>query len=58
MSMIFQMKQKEFMISMSSKKLKQLEKEYAYAIQHADLTERAIELKADIDYLKKKKRLK
>lgn len=48
----------ESMISMSSKKLKQLEKEYAYAIQHADLTERAIELKADIDYLKKKKRLK
>ena len=48
----------ESMISMSSKKLKQLEKEYAYAIQHADLTERAIELKADIDYIKRKQKSK
>lgn len=48
------MRLKEFMITMSSKKLKQLEKEYAYAIQHPDMAERAIELKADIDYLKRK----
>ena len=52
--MIFQIQPKEFMKTMSNKqKLKKLEKEYAYVIQHPELTERAIELKADIDYLKK-----
>ena len=58
MSMIFQMKQKEFMITMSNKKLKKLEKEYAHVIQHPDMTERAIELKADIDYIKRKQKSK
>ena len=58
MSMIFLMKQKEFMISMSNKKLKKLQREYARVIQHPDMTERAIELKADIDYLKRKQKSK
>lgn len=56
--MIFLMKQKEFMISMSNKKLKKLQREYARVIQHPDMTERAIELKADIDYIKRKQKSK
>ena len=43
------MKQKEFMISMSNKKLKKLQREYARVIQHPDMVERAIELKCEID---------
>ena len=49
---------KKFMMTMSNKKLKKLEKEYAHVIQHPDMVERAIELKADIDYLKRKQKSK
>lgn len=38
---------------MSNKKLKKLEKEYAHVIQHPDMVERAIELKCEIDAVKR-----
>ena len=44
---------KKFMMTMSNKKLKKLEKEYAHVIQHPDMTERAIELKCEIDAVKR-----
>ena len=44
---------KKSMITMSNKKLKKLQREYARVIQHPDMTERAIELKCEIDAVKR-----
>ena len=55
MNQIFLILQKRYMKIMSNK-LKKLQNEYAYVIQHPDMVERAIELKADIDYLKRKQK--
>lgn len=38
---------------MSNKKLKKLQREYARVIQHPDMVERAIELKCEIDAVKR-----
>lgn len=40
-------------LTLKKTRLRNLKRKYAKMIQHADLAEEAIELKADIDYLAK-----